>query len=1270
LREELLEAFGGLDPRSGEVAFHSSVTGGLVDTAGLDGGYWYRNLRETVRFGDVLGGLVEGGQRAFVEVGPHPVLALSVESVAESVGRDDVAVVSTLRRGEGGPRRFGLSLAQAHAAGVEVDWGRFYAATGAKRVRLPGYPFQRKRYWIDARPPNDGGLGAAGLARAEHPLLGAAIELPDQGWLFTGRVSLQTSPWLADHAVAGAVLFAGAAFLDLALHAACHAGLDTVEELVIQTPLTLPPASAIDVQVAIAPAQPHNRRAISIHSRAPDSDHWTLHATGTLTNTPQNTPRPAPQPWPPKHAQPIDLTHLYDHLADTGHHYGPAFQRLTAAWRDKNHTYTQTALPPNQPNHHQLHPALLDAALHTTIHNDGPAAGARLPFSFSDVRLGEARGASELRVTIAAAGENLAVEITDAAGAPACSIGSIASRPIDPAVLGAGPAGPGSLLAVDWSAVEPGERHDGDVEVVECTPGRGQEDPAAAARAESAALLSRLRAFVDVDAGRDADARLAVVTTGALGVAPGESPDLVQAALWGLVRSAQSEHPGRFVLVDDDGSDASREVLGAALATGEPQLALRDGAILAPRVTPVDAAAGRLSLPSGSWRLDARPRGTLDGLALAPDSRPTAPLGPNEVRIDMRAAGLNFRDVMVALDFDVPGDGSLGGEGAGVVAEVGSAVTDLAAGDRVMGAIDEAFGSSAVADRRLVAAIPASWTFRQAAAMPAAFLTAYTALVDVANLEAGQRVLIHAGAGGVGMAAIQLANHLGAEVFATASPSKWYALRSLGLGEDRIASSRDPAFAERIARAVGEPGLDVVLNSLAGEYVDASLKLLRPGGRFVELGKTDLRDPERVAAEHEGVAYRAFDLFDVDPDRVAATLATLIGLFERKELRHLPVASWDLRRTPEAFRHLREGRNVGKVVLAVPRAIDPGATILITGGTGGLGALVARHLAERHGARRLLLASRRGPDAEGAAELRADLEALGAHVDVVACDVAERAQVAGLLASIPEEHPLGAVVHAAGALADATIDSLGDDDLERVFAPKAAGAWNLHQLTRDRDLSAFVLFSAMAGIVGSPGQANYAAANTFLDALAQRRHAEGLPATSIAWGLWERQSAMTAGLRDADRQRMRRSGVEQLSDEQGLALFDAALSVDRPVVLGLRPAAARAHGLLRSSAARSPRVPLAARLAALDPDERQDAMLDLVRREAAAVLGHGAPEAISTTRAFMDAGFDSLAAVELRNRLHDATGLRLDATLVFDYQTPTELAEYLATKPRELEEAR
>ncbi|MER6094248.1 SDR family NAD(P)-dependent oxidoreductase, partial [Streptomyces bluensis] len=441
--------------------------------------------------------------------------------------------------------------------------------------------------------------------------------------------------------------------------------------------------------------------------------------------------------------------------------------------------------------------------------------------------------------------------------------------------------------------------------------------------------------------------------------------------------------------------------------------------------------------------------------------------------------------------------------------------------------------------------------------------------------------------------------------------------------------------------------------------------------------KTDIRDAEQVRAEH-GIDYTAFDLIDAGPDRIAEMWAALLDLFERSALRPNPVTAFDMGRAPEALRLLGQARHVGKVVLRVPSPWGDGGTVLITGGTGGLGAEVARHLVAVHGVRDLLLVSRRGAGAPGAAELVAELEGLGARVVVRACDVSDRVALAAVLDGVD----LSGVVHAAGVLDDGLIVDLSVERVGRVVAAKAESALLLHELTADRDLSAFVLFSSFAGVVGNAGQAAYSAANNVLDALAAARRAQGLPGVSLAWGMWANAEGMGGTLGEAELERMARQGFPALETGEGLALLDAALLVNEPIAVpvALRTSALAAvrgslPGILRGVVPASDRrrraagqvgaaaaTGLARKLAELQPAEQERQLVDLVQAQVAAVLGHASAGSIDPSRAFKDLGFDSLTAVDLRNRLGSATGITLPATLVFDHPTPSALAGFLRTQ--------
>ncbi len=833
----------------------------------------------------------------------------------------------------------------------------------------------------------------------------------------------------------------------------------------------------------------------------------------------------------------------------------------------------------------------------------------------------------------------------------------------------------GDFVDASWSPIALGVG-DGSSGATLWEPGEHGDDAVKSVHAAAAETLAVLQSWLrDETAGV-----LAVQTSGAVALAGEDVSDLAGAAVWGLVRSAQAEHPGRMVLIDSDGSVD----VGAVIACGEPQVVVRRGVAYAARLRPVGAA---IQLPSAAWRLDAGGEGTLEDLVVTPCSR--TELAGGQVRVAVAAVGVNFRDVLVALGM-YPGGGQLGAEGSGVVVEVGPDVTGLAVGDAVMGLLG-VVGSEAVVDHRVVTPVPPGLSLVAAAGVPVVFLTALYGLSVLGGLRAGERVLVHTATGGVGMAAVQLARHWGAEVFVTASRGKWDTLRAMGFDDDHIGDSRTTEFEAKFSVATKGAGFDVVLNSLAGEFTDASLRLLAPGGRFIEMGKTDVRDPQVVADHYRGAVYRAFDLMEAGPDRTAAMLAEIVRLLTDGVLKPLPQKTFDVRCAAAAYRYVSQARHIGKVALTVGSGPGEvlsgcggglaGSSVVITGGTGMAGSALAHHLVDRYRVAHVMLVSRTGARAAGVAELVAGLQQAGAQVSVVACDVADREAAAAMLAQIPAQYPLRGIVHAAGILDDGLISSLTPDRVDAVLRAKVDGAWNLHELTRDVDLSAFVVFSSMAGIVGTPGQANYAAANSFLDGLAAYRRTHGLPGLSLAWGLWEQASAMTAHLGDRDKARMSRIGLAPLSTEQALAAFDAAMLADAPVLVAARVDRAALSDnvaalppLLRELVAGPSRrviddtevtasaTGLSARLHGLTPEARQRELVDLVCGNAALVLGVPNPADIDAGRAFQELGFDSLTAVELRNRLKNATGLTLSPTLIFDYPTPTVLAAHLDTQ--------
>ncbi|RFS81302.1 acyltransferase domain-containing protein [Actinomadura spongiicola] len=1236
MRDPLLADLAGLAPADPAVPLWSTLTGGPLDRP-MDERYWFDNIRGTVRFQDAVDALIDAGHTRFVEVSPHPVLARAISGTA---GDRDVTVLGTLRRDAGGLAQFLTGVAAAYADGLSVDWAAF--VPGGRIVPMPTYPFEHRRYWTSAGVP--GAAGLAGAAKAGHPLLDAEVDLPGGGVLRTGRLSVARHPWLADHEVAGEILLPGTAQVEMACAAGARIGHPRLRELVLERPLPVPASGEVEVRL-LAGAD----RSVVIESRPRDAEDWTRHATGTLEDgAAAMTVAPAGT-WPPPGAEPLPLDGAYDRLAERGYGYGPAFRGLRRAWRNGDDLYAEVGTDQDR-GAHRVHPALLDAALHPLLlPGEGPTD---VPFVWKGVAC-ELTDASSLRVRLIRAGDGTArLEATDDEGRAVAVVESLELRPL------AGDA-PGALYETAWHELTGEQHREQDGEPPEAhlvhvpdLDGTMPDDAHRAARA----VLEKLQNIPDSDT-------VAVITKNAQRVLPGDDvAGLAQATVTGLVRSARSERTGRLVLIDGDGDgdERSEEALTRALGTEEAELAVRRGRLYAPRLArPGDD--GLVPPGEGPWRLDVTRRGSLDDLALVPAPESGRPLGEGEVRVAVRASGLNFRDIAVALRL-VPTERTMGGEGAGIVTETGPGVTAPRPGDRVMGVFERSHGPVAVADARKVVPVPPGWTFARAASVPIVFATAYQCLVEIAKLGPGESVLIHAATGGVGLAAVELARHLGAEVYATASPPKQHVLRELGLDDDHIASSRDLGFEERFRGRI-----DVVLNSLARETVDASLRTLRPGGRFVEIGKTDVRDPGTVRTEHPQVRYAAYDLLSVEPERVGEVLRAVLALHEDGALPPLPIQTYDVRRAPEALRTLRHAGHIGKLVLTVPppAPFGPHATVLITGGTGRLGALLARHLVREHGVRGLVLAGRRGRAADGVPELEAELTGLGAEVAFPACDVADRDALARLLA----DHSPTAVVHAAGTLDDGLAATLTGARVDAVLRPKVDAAWHLHDLTRDTDLEAFIMFSSAVGVLGAPGQSNYAAANTWLDALAGHRRARGLPAVSLSWGLWDERGGMTGHLSGEQVGRLRRTGIAPLPAARALALFDAALRSPRdhlvPTNLDVRDVRPGTVPMLADVVRPAPEptedgeasgAGLAERLRGVSGDELERVLTAALCDTAGEILGYPEPGAVGPDDAFKELGFDSLLSVDLRNRVNRELGTELPTTVVKDHPTPAELA--------------
>jgi NADPH:quinone reductase-like Zn-dependent oxidoreductase len=733
-----------------------------------------------------------------------------------------------------------------------------------------------------------------------------------------------------------------------------------------------------------------------------------------------------------------------------------------------------------------------------------------------------------------------------------------------------------------------------------------------------------------------------------------------------MARTIAIEHAElRCARIDIDGTPASMECIATEMASwdGEEETTYRDGRRYVPRLQ--RAAAGQSQLRR--WKVEAH--GSIENLETEIVQR-RAP-APGEVEIDIDASALNFRDVLTVLGMYPPPLPPLGLEFCGRVARIGDGVTAYKNGDRVAGIAWGSFSGCVCTPAALTFPVPPALSSVDATTLPNAFLTAHYCLRQLAEMRRGQRVLIHAATGGVGLAAVQLARLVGAEIFATAgsNPKREY-LRSLGV--THVFNSRSLDFAQEISAATQGQGVDVVLNSLAGDFIPAGLSVLRAGGCFIEIGKNGIWTDDQVRAHRPDCRYFTVDLapvIDRNPAIVQRHLAEICALVERGEIKPLPAHIYDFEDAPLAFRLMSQARHIGKIVLRHRSAliVRPDRTYLISGGLGAIGLSAAKWLVGA-GARHFVLIGRRPPSAH-TLEVIQSIEKTGVTIAVRSADVASRGEVVAVLDEVRHSMPpLGGIIHAAGVLDDGLIEQQTPQRLGRVLAPKIAGAWNLHALTSSTPLDFFFLFSSIASVTGSPSQAGYAAGNAWMDGLAHYRHSQGLPALSINWGPWS-EGGMASEV-DAAGKRRSLPGLKSMAPEEYWKCLENAMKLGRCQVAITHadwdkwvPMPSILSDLARTGArrtqARVTELALKERLANTPEQNRRALLLDYLCGQTRQILGLSPSSFVDEREPLVRMGLDSLMAVELRNQLSAALERPLMATLLFDYPTLSALANFL-----------
>ena len=754
----------------------------------------------------------------------------------------------------------------------------------------------------------------------------------------------------------------------------------------------------------------------------------------------------------------------------------------------------------------------------------------------------------------------------------------------------------------------------------------------------------------------------------------GRQVQVEQAPLWGLARTVMAEHP-EFACSCIDVDTLTPQDLAQCLLTEfffnakEPQIVYRDGQRSVARLNAYPLAEP-LEQTAQPFQARLADYGSPDYLQFLPISRrqPTA----TEIEIQVQAAGLNLRDVLnilgmlqshYAAEYNIhaAADLPLGFECAGIVVAVGEAITNFAVGDRVMALTEGSFASFVTVHQRHVARIPAGMTFNEAATLPVAFLTAYQGLMQLAQLRRGDRLLIHAAAGGVGQAAVQIAQVVGAEIYATASPGKWNFLRSQGIRH--LYNSRTLDFSAAILHDTDGQGVDVVLNSLNGDFIAHSVKTLAPKGRFVEIGKLDIWPLAQMQAHRPDVAYYPFEVANDAVDNTAPALFdAVMNLLTLGKVRPLPHVTFPIREIATAVRYMQQAKQQGKIVLSfappAPITIQADRSYLITGGLGGLGLQVAQALAEA-GARHLLLASRNEMISPEAQQILDPLRQKGVNVVVVKANVAEATAVERLLAISNELAPLRGIIHAAGVLEDGILLQQNLERFAKVMAAKVAGTWHLHQLSQPIPLDFFVCFSSMAAMVETAGQGNYAAANVFLDALMAQRQAMGLPALSLQWGAWAKVG-MAANLS------YQQQGITAIDPAEGSRLLVKLIQQtnhQRPASIAVQPI--HWPSFLAHITAPSPfyerfvaqtrvaevtelTVNLRQQLQTLPVAERTAHLMQYLQKLTAKILGFTANERINPAQGLIELGLDSLMSIELKNRIMRDLGISIPMADLID----------------------
>jgi NADPH:quinone reductase-like Zn-dependent oxidoreductase/3-oxoacyl-(acyl-carrier-protein) synthase/acyl carrier protein len=1230
---------------------------------------------------------------------------------------------------------FGLGGTNAH---VIVEEAPLLPASqsqqNGREIPLPKHEWRRQRFWLQESVPGKAPTANAAASKDYvHPLLGRRSSSAFvKGKLFESELSSTATQYFVDHAIDGRALMPFAAFLEIANAGVKQSRGDgpvAIQDFTVHEPLFLS-AHPQKLQVLVGDS--------SVEIASERGAAWVKHAKATLRNAEPASEVTDLAKLRARCREVIEPADVYRRLEAGGLRFGKSFRVIEAAWRGSGESLALLRLPKEmheEAGKYGMHPALLDGCLQTVMAaRREESSDLFLPIALDEFHLSRS-GLTEVWVHTQLThsnAESMTAKFTvaDAAGARVASLSGFQAKRTSMAAVKRASAIEAPSYELAWRAkplpaqsdisrknerwllVESDagscaqisselSRHGALCKVASLSEAAramrenawtailydsrstaGVLDDAPWQHPERASVEFVLAFAKNLTAKEDAATpRLWVISSSGFALCPGEDVALGQSPLPGMLRTLAVEHATSAPVLMDAGAggqlEGDEELIAREIGAGgpDPIVAFRGGIRYAARLVPdaVKATAGR--------RLAIASPGRLDDLKFEPITRKEPE--PHEIEIEVRTNGLNFRDVLTALGmFDVR-DPRFGGECAGTVARVGSAVRDFKAGQNVVAFAPYSFQSYINVPEAYVAGMPSGMTFAHVASIPVAFLTAHYGLSQLAGLSSGQRVLIHAAAGGLGLAAVQLARVAGAEIFATAgSEAKRDFLRKLGIRH--VFDSRSLAFRSEVLEATNGAGVDVVLNSLADDFIRAGMEVVSQGGCFLEVGKRGIWTQQQVAAFRADIRYFAFDLGEVasrNPDSIREMLRELMPQFEAGKLRPLRTTLYSMDDAVQAFRTMAQAGHVGKIVLAHDRMetkdgireIVSNGTVLITGGLGALGGALAGWLVEK-GARSLVLASRHAKDDD---PVVLDLRKSGVDVTVEQVDVASAEQMGELLNRIRSARaPLTAIFHAAGVVQDAVLGREDWSSYTDATSAKLEGAWNLHRLTMHDPVKLMVLFSSAASVLGSAGQGSYSAANAFLDALAHFRMSRGMETLSVNWGAWG-SAGMAARLAPEHFSRLERQGIRLLDASAAWSAMESAIERRRTQVaimdidwerfLGNRASKDTALFQELGEPQTSQGSGTAAEVRAQDailgaPAGDRRMLLSLHIKDCARrVLSMDADGAIQDAVPLQDIGLDSLMALELRNELAQSLGLALSAGTLFNYPTVNELTQHLLT---------